>query len=345
MGRMNIEFDEKAEKAVGLAKAIARGEANRRLDSVHLLKAVLLAYPAEATFCSSKLGPGWSEAILGFVTPATHLKADSDQMPVTRELAAMLRELGRGGHIIELGPLMENILNNPSVRVKALLHQVGDTPSSARSSSKGKSWTSPCYATRRDWLSDLRRQWLLRKAAARACGIKVGLGGSVEDRETNYRSDFAMDAAIRAAVSTKDKAKASTANLHPLAALEAELDPTEQAVCEGVLVDHLYGLDVHPFGGLSTRDLAQMLCPELYPSNCRKVFSSVKELEGRGILACRDPDGPIEVTQRLRLTEHAVEQILADLEIDGISNGEMEFAKRQLRLDSDWEMNGSRTVT
>ena len=342
MANINVNLDEKAVKAVGLGKALARGEGDKRLDTVHVFKAALLAFPEEVALQVRDAGGAWSDAMWDFVTPPEGFRAESDRMPVTRELAALVRVLGQDGKVVTLEELLTAILRDPSVRVKSILNTAGeaDWVSGRRRNTCGA--RPRLYASRRDWLADLRTEWVLRKSAARACS----LSGAFEDDDYRkpYSAEGVLDTTVRVAVTNRSKAEVSPAKYDPLAPLAGDLDEIRRGVCEGVLVDQLYGLSDHPFGGLSVRTLAQMLSPEAYPGNFSKVLDAVDRLEHMGVVARCEHDGLARLTGRVRLADDVLNQLLAHLGEDAISAGELSEMKRQLRHGPDWGNGGLRSA-
>jgi len=338
MAHLNVNLDEKAVKAVGLGKAVARGEGDRRLDTVHVFKAALLAFPEEVALHVRDAGGAWSDAMWDFVTPPEGFRAESDRMPVTKELAALVRRLGRGGKAVTLEALLDAVLRNPPVRVKSLLDKAGGTdrvPGRRRNTGGAR---PRLYASRRDWLADLRTEWVLRRSAAQACGYS----GAFEDDD--YRkpcsAENVLDTAARVAVANRSKAESSPVKYDPLAPLADDLDEVQRGVCEGVLVDQLYGLSAHPFGGLSVRSLAQMLSPEVFPGNFSEVLDAVDRLEDMGVVARGEHDEMARLTARVRLADGVLGQLLSHLAEDAISAGEMSEMKRRLRHGADWGDGG-----
>jgi len=338
MGHLSINFDEKAVKAVGLGKAIARGEGDRRLDTVHVFKAAMLAVPEEGALHVRDAGAAWSEELWDFVTPPEGFRAESDRMPVTEELATLVRQLGHGGNVVTLEALLDVILRNPSVRIRSLLDKAGGTlraPGRRRDMGGARPRS---YASRRDWIADLHTEWVLRRSAARACGY---LGGFEDDDCRKPSSaEHLLDTAVRVAAANRSKAQTSPAKYDPLAPLSGDLDDIQRGVCEGVLVDQLYGLSGHPFGGLSVRGLAQMLSPESYPGNAGKVLDAVDRLEAVGVGARCEHDDPARLTGRVRLADGVLSQLLAHLGEDAISVGELSEMKRRLRHGEGWGDGG-----
>ena len=147
-------MDEKADKCIGLAKAIARGEGNRRLDGVHVVKAVIVAYPEEAAKYLRPTGSGWSDALWDLVTPPEGFQAESNRIPVAKELAGIVRKLGQGGALVTLEKLLKAILRDPSVRVKVLLYKAGGI-GVLRHRGGDKGGARPRFLSKRDWLAAL----------------------------------------------------------------------------------------------------------------------------------------------------------------------------------------------
>ena len=329
MAHLNVNLDEKAVKAVGLGKAVARGEGDRRLDTVHVFKAALLAFPEEVALHVRDAGGAWCGALWDFVTPPEGFGAESDHMPVTKELAALVRRLGRNGEVVTLEALLNVVLRNPSVRVRSLLNKAGGTDrASGRRCNTGGA-RPRLYASRRDWLADLRTEWVLRRSAARACGYSSAFED--DDYRKPCSAENVLDTAARVAVVNRSKAESSPVKYDPLAPLASDLDEVQRGVCEGVLVDQLYGLSGHPLGGLSVRALAQMLSPEAYPGNAGKVLDAVERLETMGVVARCEHDDPARLTGRVRLADDVLGQLLAHLGNDAISAGELSEMKRRLR--------------
>ena len=338
MGDLNINFDEKAIKVVGLGKAIVRGEGEKHLDTVHVFNAALLAFPEEVALHVRDAGGAWSDAMWDFVTPPEGFRAESDRMPVTKELAALVRRLGRGGKVVTLEAMLNAVLRNPSVRVKSLLNKAGGTDRvSGRRHNTGGA-RPRLYGSRRDWLADLRTEFMLRRSAARACGYLSGFEEEYSRKPCS--AENVLDTAARVAVANRSRAEASPVKYDPLAPLASDLDEVQRGVCEGVLVDQLYGLSGHPFGGLSVRALAQMLSPEAYPGNAGKVLDAVDRLEAMGVVARCEHDDPARLTGRVRLADDVLSQLLAHLGEDAISAGELSEMKRRLRHGDGWDDGG-----
>jgi hypothetical protein len=332
-GSLNVNLDEKVVKVIGLGKTIARREGDKRLDTVHVLKAAILAYPEEAALHIRQAGGVWSDAMCDFVTTSDGFAAEADRMPVTRELAAIVRGLDRGGQVVSLEKLLKAILQDPSVRVKSLLGKAakGKDSGSGRCDNKGCAQL-PSYASRRDWLTDLYAEWLLRKTAVRSKGLSCGH----DECHELYQADSVLDTVARVSAANRRKAEATPTTLDPLASIADDLDELQRRVCECVLVDTIYGLSDHPFGGVPVRAIARMLSPEIYPGNCRKVLDAVDRLKEHGIVAWGECDEPARLTGRVHLAEEALEQLLADIETDAISAGEMSEMKRRIRQGVDW---------
>jgi len=330
MSRLKINLNEKATKCVALAKAIARGEGDRRLDTIHVVRAGALAFPEEASCYFRQAGAGWSDALWGFVTPPSGFQAQDDQMPVTKGLAAAVHSLGRCEEAITLGALLEAILREPSVRVKAFLCRVGGTARVPGRRADGESGARPRYLSRRDWLADVRRAWTLRRSAARACGLRVGLLGE-EPESKPYGATAVLNAIAAMELAVETKAKATPQKFDPLAGVAPDFDPVARRLCEGLFVNALYGLDVHPGYDPSIKDLAQMLSPETYPGNCRQVLEAVERLENQGIVTRFDSDHPVLLRQGVRLSEHVLDRLLSDLALDAISDGDARAMKRAVR--------------
>jgi len=339
MGNLKVNFDEQAEKAVGLAKALARGEGDRRLGAVHVVKAAWLAFPEDAARHFRQVNTCWSEVLWDFVAQPDGFRAESDRMPVTRELAGIVRRLDNSTEVVTLERLLKVILAQPSVRVKALLCQVGGAALMSGHGTKGNNGAGPHYLSKRDWLEDLRAEWRLRKSAARACGLPIGFGDH-DFQSKPYASDTVLNVVARTSAMNREKAKASPARHDPLATFSVDLASAERAACEAFVVDCLYGLDVHPLPGLSARDLAQMLDPENYPANCRGVLDAVERLEELSVITWHDSGFQGDLTERVCLSQEAKDQILQDLARDGISAGEARAMKRRLRHGADWEATG-----
>jgi len=329
MGRLKVNLDEKVTKCVALAKAIARGEGDRRLDTIHVVRAAVLAFPGEAARYFRQTGAGWSDALWGFVTPPGGFQAEGDQMPVTKGLAATVRSLSRGEEAVTLGALLKAILHEPSVRVKAFLCRVGGTARESGRRADAAGGARPRYVSRRDWLADLRTEWRLRKAAVKVFGYSFGFSADEGPAKT-YAADGVLDAALRVQTSNREKAIASPVGLDPIGALAPGLDEVERGICEGILVDHLYSLDIHP-RGLCVRDLAQLLSPEVYPANCRKVLEVVRRLETHGLLALDGCGDEVPLARRVRLSEDALDRAIKALASDAISETEAKAMKRAVR--------------
>ena len=338
MAHLNINLDERAVEAVGLGKAIARGEGDKLLDMVHVFKAALLAFREKLALHIRDAGGTWSDAMWDFVTPPEGFRAESERMPVTKELAALVRRLGQNGKVITLEALLDAVLRSPSVRVKSLLNKAGGTDRvSGRRHNTGGA-RPRLYASRRDWLADLRTEWVLRRNAARACGFSWAFED--DDYRKPRSAEGVLDTAVRVAVTNRSKAEASPVKYDPLAPFAGDLDEIQRGVCEGVLVDQLYGLSAHPFGGLSVRALAQMLSPEAYPGNFSKVLAAVDRLEDMGVVARCEHDDLARLTGRVRLADDVLNQLLAHLGEDAISAGELSEMKRWLRHGDDWGDGG-----
>jgi len=343
MGKLKVNLDEKADKCIGLAKAIARGEGNRRLDGVHVVKAVIVAYPEEAATYFRQSGSGWSDALWDLVTPPEGFQAESNRMPVAKELAGIVRKLGQGGTVVTLEKLLKAILRDPSVRVKALLYKAGGIGTTGcRGENKGGA--RPRFFSKRDWLAALHTEWKLRRAAARACGLSVGFGGSDDSHTKPYSSGAVLDAAVRIAAANRYKAEASPSKFDPLASLAGDFGPVERVVCEGLLVDAFYGLEVHPLPGIPARDLARLTSPELYPVNCAEVLGAIEGLKHRDVVSSPDVGYDFDLATRVHLSPEAQEQIVNDFAQDGISAGEVSAIKRRLRFDGDWGDGGLPTA-
>ena len=338
MANLNVNLDEKAVKAVGLGKAIARGEGNNRLDTVHVFKAALLAFPEEVALHVREAGGVWCDAMWDFVTPPDGFQVATNHMPVTKELAALVRELGQGGKVVALEAMLNALLRDPSVRVKSLLNKAGGTNRATGRRRNAGGARPRLYASRRDWLADLRTEWVLRRNAARACGFSWAFED--DDYRKPCSAEGVLDTAVRVAVTNRSKAEASPVKYDPLAPFAGDLDEIQRGVCEGVLVDQLYGLSAHPFGGLSVRALAQMLSPEAYPGNFSKVLAAVDRLEDMGVVARCEHDDLARLTGRVRLADDVLNQLLAHLGEDAISAGELSEMKRWLRHGDDWGDGG-----
>ena len=343
MGKLKVNFEEKSAKCIGLAKAIARGEGNRRLDGVHLVKAIIVAYPEEAAKYLRQTGSGWSDALWDLVTPPEGFQAERNRMPVTKELAGIVSKLGEGGVVVTLEKLLKAILRAPSVRVKALLHKAGRTGEAGGHRGGDEGGTRPRFLSKRDWLAALHTEWKLRRFAARACGLSVGFGGSDDSHAKSYSSGAVLDAALRIAATNRYKAKASPSKFDPLASMAGDFGLVERVVCEGLLVDAFYGLEVHPLPGIPARDLAQMTSPELYPANCAEVLGAIEGLKHQDVVSSPDARYGCYLATRVHLSPEAQEQIINDLAQDGISAGEVSAIKRRLRCD-DWGDDGLPTA-
>lgn len=333
VGNGNINLDEKAAKAVGLGKAIARTEGSAHLDAVHILKAAALVYPEEVALCLRQIGCAAPQAVLNGVTAPERFEVVEDRMVPSAGLAAILRKLRNAGQVTSFEDLLIAILGAPSVRVKALLHRAV-TASNSDFGGSNQVARIMGYRSKRDRLADLHTEWRLRKAAAQACGLKIGFGD--DDRAAHYSADSALDAALRQTAVNRSKAAASAPSLDPLGPVANDLDEVQRVLVEGILIDQLYCLAARPFDGISARDLAQMLAPEFYPGNCRKVVEAVVGLENLGFISRDDYDGSTKLTGRIRLAEDVLEQLLSDLDKDAISAGECDEMKRKLRHGVDW---------
>jgi len=329
MAPMKTQFDEKATRCIGLAKAIARGEGDRRLDVVHVVRAAIRAFPEEAARHFRQSGQGWCDGLWAFVTPPGGFGSETDRMPVTRDLACMVRRLAVGEQVITLGRLLAEILRASSVRVRALVDRAGGT---ARGHGRRRATgdVQP-YRCRRDWLADVRRTWMLRRSAARACGLRIGLLGE-EPESKPYGATAVLNAIAAMESAVEAKAKATPRKFDPLAIVAPDFDPVARRLCEGLFVNALYGLDVHPGYDPSIKDLAQMLSPETYPGNCRQVLEAVERLEDQGIVTRFDSDSPVLLRQGVRLSEHILDRLLSDLASDAISDGDARAMKRAVRL-------------
>lgn len=334
MCALQIQFDKNAGKCIALAKAVARGRQERFLDAVHIVEAALLAFPEEASVFFGRTSGGWPNSMWSFVDPLEDGASKDSQMALSRELLKILRGLTSGNRCIDLITLLKAILRHSPVRVKAL---VGRTQRNLHPD-LGAKLSLACirpYASRRDWLADLHTEWRVRKAAATACGLLTRFSYE-DDGPRRYRTT-SLDAVTGLSATRRTKAEASRPDRDPLADLSQDLGPCERDLCEGVLVEQLYGLDVHPAGGLSIRYLAQLISPEVYPGNCREVCQAAQNLIERGILTGDDPaNDPDILGRRIYLARSVFEQILVGLQKDGISAGEMEAIKRALRQDRDW---------
>jgi len=335
MGSLNVNLDEKVAKAVHVGKVIARHENDKRLDTVHLLKATILAYPEEAALHIRQAGGVWSNGICDFVSSPGDFKAEADPMPLTHELAAVLQGLGRGGQVVSLEKLLTAILHLPGPRIKSLLSWTAK----GKGKDSGLHDRGDCvklssYASRRDWLTDLHVEWLLRKRVVRLTSLSC----DHDDRREPYHADSILDTVVRVSAANRCKADATPITLDPLASVADDLDGLQRRVCECVLVDTIYGLSDHPFGGLPVRTIARMLSPEIYPANCRKVLDAVDQLQTRGIVARDEDDEPLRLTGRVHLADEALERLLADMETDVISAGELKEMRRQIQLGADWRM-------
>ncbi len=341
MGKANVNLDEKADKAVGLGKAIARSEGSSRLDAIHVLKAAILVYPEEVALCLRQVGSATPQAVLNGVTAPERFEVVADPMPMTSALAAIVRKLRVGDQVIAFEVLIGAILREPSVRVDALIHQAG-AASQAVSGGAKKIGLAPAYRCKRDRLTDLLAEWRLRKAAAQACGLKIGFGD--DDRCAPYSADGALDAVLRQAAINRSKAAVTPAGLDPLGPIANDLDDVQRVLCEGILIDQLFGLAIHPFDGISVRDLAQLLSPQSYPGNCRKVVEAVAGLEQLGFIFRGDYDGSTKLTARVRLADDVLEQLLSELDKDAISASEFDEMKRKLRHGVDWGESDTKTL-
>ena len=332
MGNFNIHFEENATKVVGLARFIARSERGNRLDAVHLFKAAILAYPEEVALCIRQTGGTWSDAMFDSVTAPEGLQVQTDPISITHELVTTVRRLGQNSQTVTLGDLLRAILRAPSVRVESLLNKAQATdPAAAHKGNKGHTRPLP-YASRRDWLTDLHTEWLLRKKAVHA----KGLSGDYYEGHKTYEAATVLDAVACICAANRCRAEITPATFDPLASLANDLDQMQRHVCECVAVDEIYGLSDHGLGGLPVRVIAQMLSPETYPGNCRKVLDAVDRLKERGVVAWIEHGEPIHLTGRVRLTDGALGQLLADLDGDAISAGELCDMKRRIRLGADW---------
>jgi len=340
MARLNVNLDEKARKCVGLGKSIAHAEGDGWLDAVHLIQAAILAFPEEAARGFRESGTGGTEALRDLVAAPDDIQPDQNRMPITPGLAAIVRQLSRAGKTISLERLIKAILRRPTIRVKALVHRARGAakPSARRWSIKGNARP---YAARRDRLADVHREWKLRRAAALSCGLDTEPFAADLPQGKPYGQDGVLDTVLTVAAMTREKIEVSPASSDPLEGLAEALDPVERAICEGILVHELFGLDPRPFPGLAVRDLAQMLGPEVYPANCQKVLAAVERLENSGLVARRDPDGPALLAERVRLASHVLDQVLAALAHDTISAGEMKAMKREVRMATGWNGAGA----
>ena len=336
MGKLKVNLDERAEKCIGLAKAIARGEGNRRLDGVHLVKAAILAYPEDVAGYVRQTGAGWSDALWDFVTPSEGFQADGNHMPVTRELAGKVRKLGNNEALVTLDKLLKVVLRQPSVRVKVLLSKVGKSRSAAGGLGGDKDGTRPRFLSKRDWLASLQTEWKLRRSAAHACGHWVGFGDSESSHGKPYANGAVLDAAVRIAAANRQKAKASPSKFDPLSSLAADYGAIGRLLCEGLVVDTFYGLEVHPLSGVPARYLAQMTSPEIYPANCAEVLGAIEGLRHQGVVVLLDAGQCCDLGTRVHISPESQEQIINDLAQDGISAGEASAMKRRLRCDGDW---------
>jgi hypothetical protein len=119
-----------------------------------------------------------------------------------------------------------------------------------------------------------------------------------------------------------------------LAPITSTLDEVQRGICEGVLVHQLYGLFEHSCDGFPVRALAQMLDPEIYPGNCRKVLEAVDRLESDGLLTRNEHYELDRLGDRVSLADYPLDELLTAFENDAISAGEINWMKRRLRHDN-----------
>jgi hypothetical protein len=339
---LNAQFDEKAAQCICLAKRIARHEGEKRLAAVHVVKAVVLAFPEEAALGLGVEANAWPEALGDLVIPEDESLNSNHRMPVTSELAAIVRRVSVGGQVVSLDRLIQAILSEDSIRVTSLIRQFGQRSRLNARDHTSRHIAARGYTSRRDWLADLHAEWKLRKAAARACGLVLGFGGDDQSHSRPYIAEGALDALIRFSRSIREKAKTSPTELDPLKTLSADLDPLAKRICEGIVVNEVYGLDIHPYGGLSVREVAQMLAPEEYPANCRQVVAAVDQLKEQGLVCQNDPEDSVLLAERMQLSEEFMERILDDLATDRISGGEVKAMQRLLHHDAAWYEHDAR---
>lgn len=341
MGGLNLRLDEAATRTIAVAKVMARREGSPRLDGVHVFKAALLDHPQVVARQVSQAGEAWSKALPEQVRLPEGFDKPLPPMPLSAELARALRELERHEGDITLEGLLKAILHKPSKRLRELLRQ-GHNRASRTQGQNGSGTTPQRYGSKRDWLWDLHREWLLRKRAARACGLSVGWGEH-HPRDAPL-SESVLDSVVRVSTANRCKAEATPKELHPLGTTAAGLEAVQRAILEGIVVDHLYGLDIHPLGGLCVREIAQMLSPEIYPANCRKVLEAVEWLEKRGFLKGGEHTAAARLTDRLHLSEQVLSELLTEIEADPLSAGEVRALKRQIRHGIEWTSNDASKV-
>jgi hypothetical protein len=333
MAPLKATFDEKARWCIEVAKAIARSEGERRLDAVHLIRAGILEYPKDTLGCFREVGFPWSTSVIDEAKPRAAIAEEGGPMPVSPAVAAVVDRLASAGHPVTLRGLVCDFFRHPSVRTKAFLRRLGGT---ARGGLRRRaSCGAPPYRSRREWLDDLHQLWRVRRAAARACGLRVGF--LVDDPGNKaYAREIPLDAVVSAEAAIARRGEVSPRVSDPLEVLQGDLSPLERHICEGLLVASIYRLDAHALYQPSVRDLAQMLAPETYPGNCRKVVHAVEGLVNSGIVTSPDGDVPLGLTDTVGLAASVLDQILADLEQDAISRGEASAMKRRLRLVGGW---------
>ena len=332
MGYLQMNFDEQAEKCLGLAKAIARGEDNDQLDSIHLLKAAIVAFSEEALQYLSFKKSDWPEGLWQLITPVEGFQAMTNRMPVTKALGFVLHELSKQQQVITLKIILEAILKNPTIRIKSLLDSQ-KVKSRGPDRRQGESGARPCYHSRRDWLEDLHFEWKLRKQIIRALRYEPNIFDYEYQRKNPLDSGF--ETLIRLSCQHRNKADNSPRKFDPLDSIAAEVDLFQRKVCEGILVYHVYGFDTFDPVGIEVRDLAQMLEPETYPRNWPNVLQAVNQLETKGIIACEKMEELPTLNGQIQLTGAVLTQILSDLAQDSISAGELREMKRRVRLGAD----------
>ncbi len=335
MHRIEINhLTDDAREVMELANSIARSEHEVRLDLLHVFRAAAILYrqlvKEQAGLCEDAL------AHVGQEQPPVASQDATTPIDATEQLKRIVGGLTAQRSRVTLESLLAAVLRSPSVRLKALLTKargLGRAPRRHGSTRDAR----PRHRSKVDWLMAHRREWAARAAAARTLGLIDTRGYRVDSRD--YLADGTIDAVLRISALNREKQLATNRELDPLAHVAGELNYVERAACEAYLVDEFFGLDLHPLGGLSVRDLAQMFSPELYPSNCRRVRLAVDGLRQRGILRRQERDDDDRLTARLYPSSDFVGEVVVGLEADHMSAGELGAVKRQIRIGQEFDLH------
>ncbi len=140
---------------------------------------------------------------------------------------------------------------------------------------------------------------------------------------------------------TTRRAEISTAAAIPLRriATKYELSSLQTELVEGLLIHQLYNT-LGPFDiPLCVRDLAQMIAPETYPKNCKKIIEAVTELVEKDIVELNERNGePCKLSSLARLQSNILMDLCEYLSNDIIDSSDVKAAKRQLYESAVWPL-------